>query len=203
MRVEPRVLAGIVFFVATAQFFVGMLIAEALYPGYSISGNYISDLGATCTDTMGCVIHQPTANIFNGSIILLGLLAIFGAYLLWRASMGLILSILVALLGVGTIGVGTLTEVYGVAHSIVSLIAFLFGGLGAIWAYTVVKSPFRYVSVILGVAVLAALVLYVSNTMLGLGVGGMERMVVYPEILWGLGFGAHLTAYSPQAATAA
>jgi len=34
--------------VAAAQFLMGMLFAEALYPGYSISGNYISDLGAFC-----------------------------------------------------------------------------------------------------------------------------------------------------------
>jgi len=79
MRFDPRTVAGLLIFVAAAQFFVGMLVAESVYPGYSISANYISDLGATCTDT-GCVIYQPAATVFNSSVILLG---VFAAYRSW------------------------------------------------------------------------------------------------------------------------
>ncbi len=41
-------LGGTLFFVAGAQFIIGMIISEALYPGYSTPLNTISDLGATC-----------------------------------------------------------------------------------------------------------------------------------------------------------
>jgi len=195
-------LAGLLVFVAAAQFFVGMLIAEALYPDYSISDNYISDLGATCTDT-GCVIYQPTANIFNASVILLGLLAVIGAYLFWRASHQMVFPILLLITGVGAMGVGLLPETAGVAHSIVSAITFVFGGVSALWSYTIVKSPFRYVSVILGAVGLIALVLYIARVTLGLGVGGMERMIVYPELLWALGLGTYLMAPFPAEVSAA
>jgi len=55
--------AGVFLFIGAIQFVLGMLIAEFLYPGYSVSMNYISDLGATCRTT--CIIHQPSASIFG------------------------------------------------------------------------------------------------------------------------------------------
>jgi hypothetical protein len=41
---------------------------------------------------------------------------------------------------------------------------------------------------------LVATVLYGSHVYLGLGAGGMERMVVYPVLLWSIGFGGYLMA---------
>jgi hypothetical protein len=38
------------------------------------------------------------------------------------------------------------------------------------------------------------MVLYGVNINLGLGVGGMERMIAYPILVWGTGFGGHLIA---------
>lgn len=202
MRFDPRTLAGLLVFVAAAQFFIGMLVAEAVYPGYSISDNYISDLGATCTET-GCVIQEPAATIFNSSVILLGALAVIGAYLFSRASHGKVLPILLLLTGIGAMGVGLLPETAGAAHSVVSLIAFVFAGVSALWSYTIVKSPFRYVAVLLGVIGLVALGLYIARVTLGLGVGGMERMIVYPELFWALGFGTYLMGHGPADALAA
>lgn len=37
--------AGAFIFVAITQFILGVIVSEALYPGYSIANNYISDLG--------------------------------------------------------------------------------------------------------------------------------------------------------------
>jgi len=45
MAYSREKVAGMLFFVAAAQFVLGLAIAEALYPGYSVSENYISDLG--------------------------------------------------------------------------------------------------------------------------------------------------------------
>jgi len=42
------------------------------------------------------------------------------------------------------------------------------------------------------VVTLLALVLYASSTYLGLGEGGMERMIAYPALIWIAGFGAYL-----------
>ncbi len=39
--------AGLSLFVAMAVLIIGLNVAEQLYPGYNISSNYLSDLGAT------------------------------------------------------------------------------------------------------------------------------------------------------------
>lgn len=185
-------MAGALLFIGIVQFMFGMLLAELLYPNYSVSLNYISDLGATCRDT--CVIVQPSSVIFNTSVSLLGLLLLATAYYLWKASTSTVLTILVTLTGVGALGVGFFPETAGFIHHIFSLITFLFAGLSALAAYKLEKRPLSYMSVLMGLVTLAALALYVSHVYLGLGNGGMERMIVYPVLLWAVGFGGHLMA---------
>jgi hypothetical membrane protein len=105
--------------------------------------------------------------------------------------------------GLGAAGVGVFPETAGVIHQIVSLITFVFAGLSAIASYRVQKAPSSYFSILLGVMTLVALALYVSNVFLGLGPGGMERMIVYPALIWAVGFSASLTASSTNPRTMA
>ena len=184
--------AGALIFVGSAQFIVALMVAEALYPGYSISQNYISDLGATCRAT--CQVVQPTSIIFNSSVFLLGLLAIVGAYFVWRGFNSRIFSALIVMAGLGAMGVGIFPETAGVIHPIVSLITFVFAGLSAIVSYRLQKAPLSYFSILLGAMTLGALALYGSDVFLGLGPGGMERMIAYPALIWATGFAAHLIA---------
>ena len=84
LRLEPLKVAGVLYVVAAFQFFVFELVAEALYSGYSVASNYISDLGATCLNppsTARCVVHQPSATIFDTTVFVLGLLLLAGALL--------------------------------------------------------------------------------------------------------------------------
>jgi len=48
--------------------------------------------------------------------------------------------------------------------------------------------PFDYVALVLGTVSLVALVLLAIKIYLGLGDGGMERMIAYPIILWIVAF---------------
>ena len=73
-----------------------------------------------------------------------------------------------------------------------SLITFLFAALSAILASRILRPPLSYLSVLLGVGSLLALGLYISNNDFDLGNGGMERMIVYPVLAWGIGFGGYL-----------
>jgi len=190
--------AGALIFVAVTQFVLGLIVSEALYSGYSISDNYISDLGV-----------GPSSMIFNSSVFLMGLLLIIGAYFLQRTFDFKILTVLLVLTAVGAMGVGIFTEDFGTIHSAVSLIAFLFGGLSAmfsvIYSYVhkskLLETPFSFIAVILGLMSLGALALFMAGMDLGLGVGGMERMIVYPLLMWGAGFGGHLIAH-PERRTA-
>jgi len=78
-------------------------------------------------------------------------------------------------------------------------VVFLFAGLSAIATYRFQKKPMGYFSAILGVITLIALILYVGDIYLGLGPGGMERMIVYPALLWAMGFGGHLMGLEDKA----
>jgi hypothetical protein len=77
------------------------------------------------------------------------------------------------------------------------LVAFVFGAASAIISYKLLKSPLCLVSIILGAVTLSAIILFMlgqgnSDFYLGLGVGGIERFIVYPLLLWMLGFGGYL-----------
>lgn len=173
--------AGLLILIGATQFIVGMILAEVLYNGYSAADKYISDLGV-----------GPSAIIFNFSVFLFGLMVVGGAYYIWRAFGSRLIMILFVLAGIGAMGVGIFTEDAGAIHGIVSLIAFLFGGLSAISAYKLTKFPMNFVSVIMGLIGLIALGLFVTQNFLGLGQGGMERMIAYPIVLWVIGFGGYL-----------
>lgn len=180
MRLDDRQWLGLFLLAGTGEFAIGMTIAEAVYPGYSVSRNFISDLGV-----------GSAAAVFNTSIILLGLAVIVSAWFFHRAFRDRILSIFVMIAGVGAVGVGVFTEDFDALHSIVSLVTFVFSGLSLIVAFRVVRPPFNYLSILLGVFSLVALGLYVSGTYLGLDRGGMERMIVWPVLVWGMAAGGY------------
>ena len=183
--------AGAAIFVGAVQFGLCLVLAEVLFPGYSVSSNYISDLGAFCTGST-CVVYQPSAAIFDTSIVVFGLLVLLAAYCLQRAYHWAPGTFVVAIAGAGLIGVGLAPETTGVWHSLFSLITFLFAGLSAVLLARTQRKPMSYLSVALGLLTLVALVLFIPGEYLGLGPGGMERLVVYPVLLWAVGFGGHL-----------
>lgn len=193
MPQPPARLAGSALFVGVLQFGISLLLAEVTYPGYSVATNAISDLGATCKNG-ACLIVQPSSTIFNSSIVILGLLVLLTSYYLQKAFRMRLLTIFLAIAALSMVGVGIFPETTGSLHSIVSFLTFFFIGLVAIAAYRVQRAPLSYLSVILGIITLIAMVLYGSGTYLGLGAGGMERMIVYPVLLWSLGFAGSLIA---------
>lgn len=191
MRFSDRTLAGLLAFAGGVECIIGISLAEELYPGYSVSANFISDLGATCRAS-SCTIVEPASIVFNSTVALLGLLGIIGAYFLYRATRRTIVTSFLFLAGVGAVGVGFFPETTGAFHVVFSLIVFLFGGLTAIASFQLQEVPLNYVSVLLGAMTLVALGLFSSGIYLGLGPGGMERMISYPALLWLVGFGAYL-----------
>jgi len=183
MQLDNLKLAGTFLFAGVAQFILAMIIAEALYPGYSTSANFISDLGV-----------GPSAAIFNTSIVLLGIAFIVATILIHRALKQKLFTIFLALTGIGTAGVGIFTGDFLIVHVTVSLIAFVSGSLASIFSYRLIRSPLKYASVILGLLGLSAFIISISGSTLGLGPGGIERMIVYPLLIWGLGVSGYLTS---------
>ena len=189
--------AGMLVFVAATQFVLGITISEALYPGYSVSDNYISDLGI-----------GSSAVIFNSSVFLLGILLLVGIFFLRHLSSFKTVNVLLLLMAFGAMGVGVFTKHYRTAHGAVATMAFFFAGLSAISSSKVLRKPLSLMSTILGMMTLMALVLfscgmitsgsltsdvaYDSDFYLGLGPGGMEHLIIYPVGMWLVGFSWYL-----------
>jgi hypothetical membrane protein len=200
MNYDDKKIAGLLIFVAAAEFFLAVVISEAVYSGYSVGLQYMSDLGDWSK-------AGSSAAIFDVSLIFVGILAVVSAYFIQRAFKNRLFTYLFVIIGVCCTAVGIVAEnVYLPLHSVFSLIVFLGWAVAAIMSYKFEKSPLSHVSVILGALMLLALVLFIlgqgsSGFYLGLGKGGMERFIIYPGLLWMLGFGAHLIGDSSRSAT--
>jgi len=175
-------IAGLLIIIGVSQFTMLMIICESLYPNYSVAYNYISDLGV-----------GVTAPIFNSSIIFLGLTIIISSQLLYKVFKSKLLLIPLFLTGFGAVGVGLFPEgsPYSL-HTVMSATTFIFAGITSIVAYRFTPKPISWISVIMGVISLTALGLFASEKYLGLGHGGMERMIVYPILQWALVFGGYI-----------
>jgi hypothetical membrane protein len=130
--------------------------------------------------------------IFNSCVFIAGSCALIASYFLWREFKGHLFPVLLAVAGVGAMGVGLFPEYYIYPHYASAFMAFVFGGLAAIAASNVEMSIIRYFSIALGLSTLIAFILTVSHHDLGLGPGGIERMILYPFALWAVGFGGYL-----------
>ncbi len=167
------------------QFGFFMMIAEFLYPGFSTSNNVISDLG---------VGPQPSQAMFTISIILFGLLAMVAAFFYSKTLESRLFPILILIAGIGGIGVGLVNEGNGWPHTMFAFLAFFFSAVAAIYSYRYLSAPTSYFAVVLGLISIAALALIAADVFLGIGKGGMERMIFYPVLFWGIMFaGSRMT----------
>lgn len=180
MSNENRSLLGALLFVGVAQFILVIAITEALYPGYSVATDALSDLGV-----------GQTALLFNASVAVLGVCVFIGS-LVGQRTLGTGLTITLAVTGACAVGVGVFPETTGAPHLVFAIAAFVFAAVSAIISYRVLRPPLSHFSVGLGIIALVAIVLLVTGHYLGIGKGGMERMIAYSILVWALGFGGAL-----------
>ncbi len=173
--------AGVLIFAGTFIFSISLMIGEALYKNYSVSGNVISDLGV-----------GSTAILFNGTIIFLGITLVLAGIILSMPQRRAVFPYLLIIAGIGAMIVGLFPETTGSPHTIGAFLVFLFSGIAAIFGIKRFKSAFRFISPIIGILVLVSIVLYAMSIDLGIGDGGMERMIVYPALLWAIGLSVYL-----------
>jgi len=192
-RYDALKIGGALYVIAVFQFFIFELVAETLYPGYSVANNYISDLGGTCVNppsTASCIVHQPSATIFDTTLVLMGLLLLVGTFFVYYGTRRKPYFIVTAVADIGTILVGVFPETTGWIHADISVIVFLFMGISLILAWTIVKGGvFRYLTVAFGL-----LTLYFNSfSVSAVGVGGSERLLVLSILSGILALGGHLT----------
>lgn len=185
---------------------LGIIVAESFYPGYNAGVQEISDLGASRPPNS--VILEPSATIFNTTMLLAGAMVLLAAPLLHRVFRARGLTAVLALLGVGLLGVGVFDGSEAPMHGLFALLTFTMGGLAAVVAGRTFEGAFRYLSLAVGLFVLGLLGSLIGLGMAGivhpfapLGIGGIERLVAYPALLWLLAFGGYTLGRTAQPET--
>lgn len=184
----------------TIVYFLGELITAAAWSKtpYDWNNNYISDLGVPECLTLDRVVCSPAHAVMNAAFISVGVLTLIALALLNRSLNGwrrVILVITTALFAIGIIIVGSFpgstAEAIGgetrmMMHGIGALLAIGVGNLMVLAASLVFWRNHRgyaVASLVFAIIGLAA----IAGTKLGgfgLGVGGIERVAVYPVVLW-------------------
>jgi hypothetical membrane protein len=184
---------GAIFWVLTAEFFLAQFIAQAAWPEYSMAMHDISVLGLVSCPPAGPMTCSPLNLLFNGGIILNGVLIVLGIWFtrtLWPAG-----ALTTATLWLLVIGGGDSSMLVGLFPLDVSLPMHMIGAtlalfvacfgimlMGAIHWRT--HRGFAAYSLATGAICLAAFVIYVMEIYLGLGRGTMERIAAWPHTVW-------------------
>ncbi len=185
-------LVGPTMWLTSIQFFILQVVVASGWktPPYSWRLNAISDLGAThCAlfdgDRFVC---SPLHSLMNISLTLLGIAMVIGSVLLYsKLRSSRVAFSLMVVAGIGAILVGIFPEDSTFwAHIAGQDLAFVFGNIALIIFGFTLRFPrwFRWYSIASGAVALMALVLFLSNHRFFLDLGGMERVVAYPLIIW-------------------
>jgi hypothetical membrane protein len=182
--------SGLLLFLAGFIIFMGIITGEIFYSlDFNTRDNYISELAAPLPPNT--IVPQPSASIFNISMIVAGILIIAATFFVQGVFRKPLASIPIGLFGIGILGVGIFPGDVVPWHGIFAIVIFFSGGIAAIASFKIVCSPFRYIFICLGI--IALVFLFFSRFFIpSLGVGGAERWLFYPLVFWLTGLGAYL-----------
>jgi hypothetical membrane protein len=193
---------GAIFWVLCLQYFAGEAISILGWRGpYSISKNYISDLGAVrCGSAAGLNGHtgalcSPLHAVMNTSFVLQGLLIVAGtlcvrplfpAGRLWTAAL-----LLTGVSGLGVFVVGLAPEDTMPSIHYIGAVENLFCSNAAMALMGIAMLGWRRETRLMGAGTLGAglvglagFAFLAGHDYFGLGVGGMERVTAYPFPVW-------------------
>jgi hypothetical membrane protein len=195
-------LLGPAIWILSAQYFIAQIIVGFAFKyNFSLRFNTISDLGNTaCGIYSGRYVCSSLHPLMNASFILLGLTMAIGSLLIYqefKKDLGTLVGFsFMAVAGLGTIVVGLFPEnTISLLHILGASLPFLLGNVAMILMgiYLDIPKYIKYYSLISGVIALGFLVLFMSQTYVGLGIGGIERLVAYPQTFWLIVFGMYMS----------
>jgi len=179
-------------------------------PPYDWAANFISDLGfADCAVVSGVALCSPLHAVMNAGLLVQGTVFTVGSILVGRLmlphrwSRGLVGALLVAS-GVGTFFVGVFHQSLGLydaglnwLHVLAAFLAIGAGNVGIVLLGLLVipQREWRGYGIAvgaIGVLGIAAALLLLAQVDLGLGIGLIERVAVYPLNAWTIGTGVGL-----------
>ncbi len=194
-RYWTRVRVGALFLIATSEFFLAQVVAQLAWPGYSMSRYDISALGVTrcgpyTNGSGGLTFYacSPLHVVMNAGFVVLGVCTIAGVLLtrsIWPlrrlARIGVAL-VVVSGLGPMIAGIFPANVNLGL-HTLGAVLNFLAASTGLVLLGIAVRKRNGWLaawSIALGSITIVGLALYGHQIFLGLGPGGMERVIGYP-----------------------
>jgi len=195
-------LIGPVFWLLSVQYFITQIVVAAAWQApFSLMRNAISDLGSTvCGPFHDRIVCSPMHDLMNASFIVLGITMVIGSFLIpgeFRKNIRSRIGFYgMGLAGIGTVLVGIFPENNpNHLHTVGAFLPFFVGNVSlVIFSYALHLPPvFRYYTRISGLFALAAFVLFLFNHYIGLGLGGTERLVAYPQTIWLIAFGWYMS----------
>jgi hypothetical membrane protein len=169
---------------------LSVLTNEALYPAarhYSTFANSISDLSGTVPPHSYMV--EPNRAIFIVTMAVAGMIVLAATTLLWRVFEHRGFLVALAVLGIGFLGIAVFPGNVVTWHPLFAMACFVGGSVAAILSVRILDRPLRYFAVVLGTVAVASTVLGLdalhnvwAETWIGLG--GIERWIAYPVLLW-------------------
>jgi hypothetical membrane protein len=181
---------------------VGMILSiitnEALYPAdrhYNTFANSISDLSGT--EPPNSFMVQPDRMIFIATMAVCGLLVLTSVYLLWDIVRRRRFLVALGIFGVGLVGIAVFPGNVAGWHPVFAFTCFFGGASAAILSRKILRSPVRHFATTLGTIALLATVFGIEafenwGPQAQIGVGGVERWIAYPVLLWLVLLGAEL-----------
>jgi hypothetical membrane protein len=205
-RPEPRVapnrtratVAGVLLSITGIGMIMSIVTNEALYPlarHYSTFANSISDLGGT--EPPNSYMVEPNRWIFIVTMALSGALVLTSTYLLWQVVQRRRVLVALGAFGVGLLGIAVFPGNVATWHPWFALVCFVGGSVAAILSRRILDTPVRYFAVTLGAIALVATVAGLEvfedrGPQAWIGLGGVERWIAYPVLLWLVLFGCAL-----------
>jgi hypothetical membrane protein len=177
---------------------LSIITNEALYPAdrhYSTFANSISDLSGT--EPPNSFMVQPNRTLFIATMAICGLFVLTAVYLLWPVVARRRFLVALGIFGIGLVGIAVFPGNVAGWHPLFAFTCFLGGGIAAILSRKILRSPVRYFAATLGTIALLATVFGIEafanwGPQAEIGVGGMERWIAYPVLLWLVLLGAEL-----------
>jgi hypothetical membrane protein len=200
-----RPLAGLLLTITGIGIVMSTITNEALYPAeraYSTNANTISDLGGTLPPNSFMV--QPNRAIFIVTMAVAGALVLASTYLLRGTLRRRRLLVAMGAMGIGLVGIAIFPGNVAGWHPLFSLLAFVGGSAATIMSRKELDQPAGSVALALGVIALVATVLGLDAfaetwPQTAIGIGGVERWIAYPVLLWMVLFGTALMGKTPTA----
>ena len=204
---EHHSLAGPALWILSIQYFAVQLAAALTWMvSYSWRLNTISDLGNTACGTYGGrYVCSPLHVIMNVSLMALGITMVLGSLLIYRqfknSRYTLVGFSCLAISGLGSLLVGLFPEnSVATMHVAGAALSFFVGNMGLVILSMALSIPkgLRIYTFLSGTLALTALGLFLSHSYLGLGEGGLERIVAYPQTVWLIAFGIYAYTHNSR-----